>query len=145
MKPKAVLRARWMYADDRIHLCLRHTALEANSDTLGDLACVWSANMEANYFKIVLFYEDFRVSCALTVSDHFIECPFKWLEAGMICGYGFLSVLCLGIGLCQADSTVLDRSEDCRWYILVVHKLLRASAEACCEESSCLDRHWGEL
>lgn len=76
VKPDAVLCARRMYADDRVHLCLRHAALEADRDSLSDLAGIRCANMEANNFLIVLFDEDFGVSCALALGNHFVEGPF---------------------------------------------------------------------
>ena len=97
MQTNAVFSGRWVNSNDRVHLGLSHTALEADGDTLSDLTSVRRANMEANDLIVLLVDKHFSVTCALALSDHLVVGPFEGLEPRMIGCDVSLSVSLLGL------------------------------------------------
>mmetsp|Transcript_12844 Transcript_12844/g.16484 ORF Transcript_12844/g.16484 Transcript_12844/m.16484 type:complete len:332 (-) Transcript_12844:631-1626(-) len=132
--------------DDRVHLLFGHAHLVADGNTLGDLAGVGSADVEADDAVTVrLVHQHLGVGSASAFSDQLVNGPLEGLELRVKGGDVFCSVSLLCLLLSQTDSAVFERSEHGSGHALVVHHLGAGASEPLSEKATSPNGDWRQL
>ena len=109
-----------MDANSIVQILLGDALENGDCESLGDLASIWTEEVESHDFVVVcLVHHDL---CVTVLSSVFVDVPFERFEDASVCDDVVGSELSPCVLLAISTAAVFDGGEDSGWDVFIAHQ-----------------------